>query len=391
MTLPHPEPSDPALPSGTSDGPAGAGAARLSVAALQAENARLRQQLSQFITEARANQGKWRRFDQMERQLIGSGSLHELVDLVLTAYPSAFELDRVSLVLLDASQDIAGLYRDDGASLPEGLLLWSHEGPLRRWFPSLWLPRLEPYVEGHAELFGPGEMVPQSVALLPLVHRGRCVGCLSLGSRDRQRYGPHNRADFLERLAALLAVCLDSAVSNEKLKRAGLTDALTGVHNRRYFESRCVEEVQAARRSRLPLTCVMLDVDHFKRVNDGYGHPAGDAVLRYVARIIRAQLRGHDVVARYGGEEFVILLPATPLDAAVDTADRIRRVIAAQTMPVPDAPTLRVTVSMGLARLQADEVPVASVEQQVATLVARADQALYAAKQGGRNRCVSHD
>ena len=372
----------------------GGGAGRLGVAALQAENARLRQQLAQLVGEARTNQDKWRRFDQIERQVIGAGSPGELVDIVLGAYPSMFDLDCVSLVLLDPGQEMAGLYAEEGVALPDGLQLWDHEGPLHAMFPGRLSPRLEPYGTQLAELFGHPAEPPASVALLPLVHRGRCVGCLNLGSRDPQRYGPHTRADFLERLGALLAVCLDSAVSNEKLKRAGLTDALTGVHNRRYVESRCAEEVQAARRSRLPLACLMLDVDHFKRVNDTHGHPAGDAVLRYIARLIRAQLRGHDVVARYGGEEFVLLLPATPHDAALETAQRIRRVIAAQTMPVQAAEPLRVTVSMGLASLSpvhaSDDAGAGPVDRQVAALVDRADRALYAAKQGGRNQCVSH-
>jgi len=161
------------------------------------------------------------------------------------------------------------------------------------------------------------------------------------------------------------------------------------VHNRRYFESRCLEEVQAARRSKLPLVCLLLDVDHFKRINDTHGHPAGDAVLRYVARLIRAQLRGSDVVARYGGEEFVMLLPATPLAAALDTAERIRRVIAAQSMPVQTAEPLRITVSIGAALLPGEGEADAAVS--AAALVQRADQALYAAKQGGRNRVLAAD
>jgi diguanylate cyclase (GGDEF)-like protein len=212
------------------------------------------------------------------------------------------------------------------------------------------------------------------------------------------RFSAGNSTDFLERLAALAAICLDNALVAERLKLVGLTDALTGVHNRRYFESRCLEEVKAAQRSGESLVCLLLDVDHFKRINDSHGHPAGDAVLRQIGQIIRGQLRGNDVVARYGGEEFVLLLPDTPLDGGIDTADRIRLAIAAAAMPVQGehGETLHVTVSLGVAQLlveggnseAANDVPARrpAAEESMKLLVQRADQALYAAKQAGRNR-----
>jgi two-component system cell cycle response regulator len=355
---------------------------RFSVAVLQAENRRLREQLDALMGEARLNQDKLRRFDQLERKVIGAPSLAALVQTLLVDYPALFELDAVTLTLVDPEYEAARVLGEGGVAWHAHLLLLSNEQPLQQLYADSIGPRLGTPTAAQAFLFENLPAAPASAALLPLVHRGACIGSLNLCSRDPARFAAGSSTDFLERLAALVAVCLDSALATERLKLAGLTDGLTGVHNRRYFESRCLEEVQSARRSGLPLVCLLLDVDHFKRINDTHGHPAGDAVLRYVARLIRAQLRGSDVVARYGGEEFVLLLPGTPLPAALDTAERIRRVIAAQTMPVQVAEPLRITVSMGAAALLPGDDPAAFA----ADLVQRADQALYAAKQGGRNR-----
>lgn len=354
---------------------------RLSVALLQAANRRLREQLDALVAEARLNQDKLRRFDQLERKVIGASSLVELVQTLLVDYPALFELDGVTLALVDAQYEAARILGEAGAGTAQ-LVLLNGEQPLQQLYAAGARPQLGAPSAAHRFLLEAVSGTPASAAFLPLVHRGAFIGSLNLLSRDPARFASGSSTDFLERLAALVAVCLDSALATERLKLAGLTDGLTGVHNRRYFESRCLEEVQAARRSKLPLVCLLLDVDHFKRINDTHGHPAGDAVLRYVARLIRAQLRGSDVVARYGGEEFVVLLPATPPTAALDTAERIRRVIAAQSMPVQVAEPLRITVSLGLATLGAGDDPV----KQAADLVQRADQALYAAKQGGRNR-----
>jgi two-component system cell cycle response regulator len=355
---------------------------RFSVAVLQAENRRLREQLDALMGEARLNQDKLRRFDQLERKVIGAPSLAALVQTLLVDYPALFELDAVTLTLVDPEYEAARVLGEGGLAGPAHLLLLSNEQPLQQLYADSVGPRLGTPTAAQAFLFESLPAAPASAALLPLMHRGACIGSLNLCSRDPARFAAGSSTDFLERLAALVAVCLDSALATERLKLAGLTDGLTGVHNRRYFESRCLEEVQSARRSGLPLVCLLLDVDHFKRINDTHGHPAGDAVLRYVARLIRAQLRGSDVVARYGGEEFVLLLPGTPLPAALDTAERIRRVIAAQTMPVQVAEPLRITVSIGAAALLPGDDPAALA----ADLVQRADQALYAAKQGGRNR-----
>ena len=358
---------------------------RFSVALLQAENQRLKQQLDALLHEARLNQDKLRRFDQLERLLIAAPTPAALLDILLRDYPARFQLDTVTLALVDPAHEVRALLGDAAAA--EGLLLLPGEEPLQALYGDAPRPLLAAARPAHDVLFEGAPAAPASVALLPLVHQGQLIGSLNLGSRDAQRFVADSSTDFLARLAALVALCLHNALATERLKLAGLTDALTGVHNRRYFEARCLEEVQAARRNKLPLVCMFLDVDRFKSLNDTLGHPAGDQVLRYVARLIKVQLRGSDVVARYGGEEFVVLLPATPLQNGLDTAERIRRVVAAQSMPVAGQGDVHVTISIGvtLLDLPPQETDAAAL---AAAMVRRADEAVYAAKQAGRNQVV---
>lgn len=356
---------------------------RLGLAVLQAENRRLREQLDTLLAEARLNQDKLHRFDQLERALVAASTPAALLGVLLADYRQLFQLDVVTLALVDPGHEVRALLAD-AAGTP-GLVLLPGEERLQALYGAQPRPLLADAGPAHAFLFEDTGASPASVALLPLRMRGQWLGSLNLGSQDALRFTADSSTDFLARLAALAALCLHNALATERLKLAGLTDALTGVHNRRYFETRCLEEVQAARRSGLPLVCLLLDADHFKQINDTHGHPAGDAVLRYVARLIRAQLRGSDVVARYGGEEFIVLLPGTPPARALETAERIRRVIAAQTVPLPGPGEVRVTVSIGAAALLPGTGEPAA---QAAALVQQADAALYAAKQRGRNQVV---
>ncbi|MDP1635232.1 MAG: GGDEF domain-containing protein, partial [Gallionellaceae bacterium] len=165
---------------------------------------------------------------------------------------------------------------------------------------------------------------------------------------------------------------------------------LTGMHNRRYFDQRLREELSRAQRQDFPLSCLFLDVDHFKQVNDRYGHQTGDCVLREVARRAKGQLRSIDVLGRYGGEEFAVLLVQTDMDSALAIAERIRHSIAEQRFEGEGSETLAATLSVGVATLR-DCNRTQNAETLAQQLVARADQALYRAKQGGRNRVVGGD
>ena len=235
----------------------------------------------------------------------------------------------------------------------------------------------------HTLLF-PGPQALESVALLPLTRQERLIGCLNFGSRERERFVSFLGTDLLHHLAVIAAFSLESAVNRARLVRSGFTDVLTGWHNRRYLQTRLQEELARCRRDRTPLTCLMIDVDHFKSINDRFGHLAGDEVLRQLAHCISGEVRGSDVSARYGGEEFVVLLPGTSIAAGFLLAERIRAAVAAEPFEIPAGSRLRVTISIGVAEHHPalDERDVKLVGER---LLALADLALYEAKAGGRN------
>jgi len=168
------------------------------------------------------------------------------------------------------------------------------------------------------------------------------------------------------------------------LESENITDPLTKVYNRRYLDRRLAEEVVRSKRYTLDLSVLLLDIDHFKRVNDRYGHQAGDVTLSTLGSLFKTGLRDSDVVARYGGEEFLVICTNTAIDGAALVAERLRRLVESQQVQIPDSSggsqTIQISISIGAAGLSAS---VDSKEK----LVQAADQALYRAKEEGRN-CV---
>ena len=165
----------------------------------------------------------------------------------------------------------------------------------------------------------------------------------------------------------------------DELRQLANTDALTGATNRRHFLELCDKELQRARRYGRPMALLMMDVDHFKRINDSHGHALGDEVLKRLVETCQADLRGQDVLGRLGGEEFAVVMPECTLEAAETVAERLRRTLAANTVPAAGE-SVNFTISIGVV----DWAPERSLE---ATLE-RADKAMYAAKSAGRNRVV---
>lgn len=169
------------------------------------------------------------------------------------------------------------------------------------------------------------------------------------------------------------------------LEAENITDPLTKVYNRRYLDRRLEEEVSRSKRYTLDLSVLMLDIDHFKRVNDTYGHQAGDVTLSTLSRLIKDDLRELDVVARYGGEEFMVICTNTAIDGASLVAERLRKLIESHHVEMPDGTggtlSIQISISIGVASVSAN---VDSKEK----LVQAADQALYRAKKEGRNRVI---
>jgi diguanylate cyclase (GGDEF)-like protein len=198
---------------------------------------------------------------------------------------------------------------------------------------------------------------------------------------------PINFAELEARVKSMLRIKVlqdELAGANETLRRFAVTDALTGLHNRRNVEALLHEMFEHSVRLHEPLACAMFDLDHFKSVNDTHGHQAGDAVLQQLAGILKASAREIDKVGRYGGEEFIVLLPGTVLDAAVTFAERTRQQVESHTFTF-EGGSLRRTMSCGVAAF-----PHPRIEHREA-LVKAADDALYVAKELGRNRVVRFD
>lgn len=217
----------------------------------------------------------------------------------------------------------------------------------------------------------------RSAVVAPLIVENKVLGVLSLSSNGPSAFG---EADLrlLTSLAATTTAAIQNALLHSEVQQLAITDSLTGLYNRRGFYDLGQREIDRFQRFGRTLTAIMLDIDHFKDVNDTYGHSVGDQVLMTLARRCRTNIRHVDILGRYGGEEFAILLPETDLFTASEIAERIRRSIADEPFQT-DHDLVRVTVSLGVTRALPETT-------SLQALLERADVALYRAKAEGRNR-----
>lgn len=213
------------------------------------------------------------------------------------------------------------------------------------------------------------------IGAFPLVTEDEITGCIvarsmieKLSKRD---------IDYLEQLTRQAAATINRANTYSTILQYATLDALTNLNNRRQFETRLGQEISITKRQNNPLCAMMIDIDFFKKVNDTYGHAAGDEVLRTVASIIKEQLRESDIPARYGGEEFAVLLPFTKIEEAQIVGERLRKAVESHPVNV-EGVEIAVTISMGLAEYNREETG--------EELFERADKALYEAKKNGRNQ-----
>ena len=357
------------------------------------EATQLRRKLRAYISQAKENERKLGRLQDFEIDLISANGLRELLDVVINGYRDTAQLQSVSLLLLDSKHEIRHLITEMGIDQDEFPALGIIED--KKLLPAstvkkakLWLGSYD--AEKHAHYFAGETAEIQSLALLPLIRNKVLLGYLNLGSNDADRYLPGTGSAFLERLARFISVCFENAINHEKVKRLGLVDPLTGAYNRRYFDQRLLEEIRRSLRSRIPVSCLYLDIDHFKKVNDDFGHLSGDVVLGAIADIIRKQLRSSDVLARYGGEEFVLLIAESDAGLARDVAERVRQAVGNSTINIPgNKSPISVTVSVGCAIL--DDFSPSDAELTARNLINNADNALYKAKNEGRNRVIASE
>jgi len=229
---------------------------------------------------------------------------------------------------------------------------------------------IEGYIAGFAET--------QSEMCVPLIIFGEKLGVLALDSAARNVFVPDD-IQPLESVADICAAAIQNAHNFDRMKQLAYVDGLTGIHNRRYFEMRVMEELERAGRFQGRMSLIMLDIDHFKKMNDEFGHLLGDEMLRAVSSILKQQLRKMDMVCRYGGDEFAIVVPETTGESAMRVAEKLRRQVETHFFPGVPRP---VTISCGVA-----DYPAHGITRD--EVVAAADAALYLAKQAGRNRVAS--
>jgi len=354
---------------------------------LERENKKLRERLAVLTDEAAKNESILRRSQAREMELLKADSLPQLLNLMVRGLADSYGLSAVTVAICDPHHQVRHLLVSGGNAPDEipGVLFVDSLAGMAPQFASFRRPWLGPYMGSDHQLLFPESEGLQSVALLPLSRQERLVGSLNFGSPDPQRFTRHHATDFLHHLGTIASFCLENAVNRARLVRSGLTDVLTGWHNRRYLQSRLQEEIARAQRDHAPLACLLLDVDHFKQVNDTHGHQAGDTVLRELANRVECQVRASDVAARYGGEEFAVLLPNTQLEDAQHLAERIREAVSASPIEVCEGQALTVTVSIGISSIVPDRYA-NDLKSLGEGLLAEADVALYRAKAQGRNR-----
>jgi diguanylate cyclase (GGDEF)-like protein len=348
----------------------------------------LQSHLDGMLDRVQDNSLTLKRFQVFEMQLLGLNTLPEMIDHMLSETKTFFDLDAVSFCLIDEKAEIAGFLNDDGYDYAskEGLLLLKDKELLKSTFGLSPRPFLGSYKQSNcAGFFVNGRRKPLSVAILPLTRRGKIFGSLNFGSYTHNRFASDMATDFIEHMVSVVSICLENNLNYEMMRRTSHFDTLTGVNNRRFLEQRIGEEVDRSQRDESPLSCLFLDIDHFKLINDSFGHQAGDHVLSLVAGMIKKQLRSNDVLARYGGEEFVALLSAIGEKKAGDIAERIRHSIKGLKVRYNNT-DISVTISIGLAVYQPSHSPLVSTADISAQLVHSADTALYHAKQNGRDR-----
>jgi diguanylate cyclase (GGDEF)-like protein len=219
----------------------------------------------------------------------------------------------------------------------------------------------------------------RSVIAIPMLYESELLGLFVMLSEKRDFLDTF-QIGLLEILCNQAAISIANAKLHAEIEKLATTDGLTGLYNHRRFQEKLSDEFKRLNRYSSPVSLILADIDYFKKVNDTYGHPAGDLVLKGVSKIIREQIRDMDVPARYGGEEFAVILPGTEAEGAKNIAERLRRAVMDTTFS-PDGKSLQVTISIGIATAPFDA-------KNKEELIERADKALYHAKHNGRNQTV---
>ncbi|MBF0264663.1 MAG: GGDEF domain-containing protein [Gammaproteobacteria bacterium] len=355
------------------------------------ENNQLKLQLTEVFDLVRENEKKLKRFESIEYKLLEADSFEKLLNILFLDYPSLFKVDFTSLILSDTklkfSHFLTSVIKQNDFNRVQLLSLPGEVEKLERYGHKICFGEYE--AEKHDWLNNiPTEQTISSIGVLPLIRYNQLIGIFCCFSSQPNRFDSSSGNIFLERLGKIISICFESVLNREELTLITYTDPLTQTRNRRYFDQLLSHEVKRSNRSLSSLSCVLIDIDHFKLVNDNYGHQIGDEVLIQVVKRINGVLRTHEILARFGGEEFVILLVQTANKAAILAAQRIIDIIHNSPFELSDGQVLKVTISAGVSTFTSrnDKRDCKLVQEK---LIEGADKALYVAKDSGRNQVQS--
>jgi two-component system cell cycle response regulator len=358
--------------------------------ALEQEIRLLQARLASLNVEVSRNDSLLRKTQERELELLRANSLPQLFERLIEGLRNSYQLEEVALILHDPQLEIRHMLSGDGVTItePPGVCFVDALVTVAPQIANLERPWLGPFRKADHELLVPGLKPAGSLALIPLRRNEQLEGVLVFSSSDPFRFSQDLASDFLAHLGLVAAICVENAVNRSRLLRSGLTDFLTGFHNRRYLHARLKEDLALAQRRRQSVACLMIDIDHFKRINDQYGHLAGDAVLREVAHRIDAEMRISDTGARFGGDEFAMVLVEAAINDGEKVAARVLHAVRHQPLLITKDVSETVTLSIGVAA--AHPGPGTRDYKVLAErLIAEADAALYRAKSAGRNRIAS--
>lgn len=354
----------------------------------QSHNQALNTTLNDLIKKAKHNQLTQEKFYNLELYLLQSTSLSTLFNRLLTELSDNLELELVELQLIDCNGETQQLIDDIYGELKFNNLQFHQD---ERFLNQLYQNKLEVKLSQQSECIQPlfefSAKKIYSVAMLPLVRENRLIGSLHLGSHNKERFTPDLATSFLQHLGSIVSICIQNAITQEQFKLLSLVDLLTRTKNRRYFIQSLAREIARSSRSQNPISCLFLDLDHFKQVNDTHGHLTGDRALQAVAQNINPLLRQSDVLARFGGEEFTIMLPNTNQEDGLEIAERIRLQVNKIVLQDDHGETFSTSVSIGVSTWQPDPQQKLTFEQVQNYLISKADEGVYRAKNEGRN-CV---
>ncbi|HBR17770.1 MAG: hypothetical protein A3G39_01915 [Deltaproteobacteria bacterium RIFCSPLOWO2_12_FULL_43_16] len=325
-------------------------------------------------------------FYNLSKKLGSTLHLDEILDIALHSSKEIVDYDFAAFILKEGSKELR-VASAKGLKAAEALnkIFKSEESVAGLAMKNAKPLTFSDFQEGKRDVqIFPGIFLPiRALICLPLLLKDDIIGAFIMASKREIFFSPYETRIF-EVIASHTAIAISNAGAYLQMEKMATTDGLTGLFNHRYFQNKLSKEIDRADRYKERLSLLLVDIDHFKRVNDTYGHPAGDKILKGVSKILASAVRTVDIAARHGGEEFAVVLVNVSGRGALDTAERIRRIIEDSEFEIGSA-FIKITVSIGIAVFP-DDMTSANYDSSQRFLISKADSALYLAKREGRNR-----